>query len=54
VAQAWLVVGVVLCTLGRLAVALHWEGEVGQRLGSRGGLLVEKARQRINQIRFGT
>jgi tetratricopeptide (TPR) repeat protein len=52
--QAWFEHGEVLFTLGRFDEALESYREVLELNRSRGGLLVEKARQRIDQIRFGT
>jgi tetratricopeptide (TPR) repeat protein len=52
--QAWFEHGEVLFTLGRFDEALESYRQVLELNRSRGGLLVEKARQRIDQIRFGT
>jgi tetratricopeptide (TPR) repeat protein len=52
--QAWFEHGEVLFTLGRFDDALESYRQVLDLNRSRGGLLVDKARQRIDQIRFGT
>jgi tetratricopeptide (TPR) repeat protein len=52
--QAWFEHGEVLFTLGRFDPALESYRQVLELNRSRGGLLVEKARERIDQIRFGT
>ncbi len=52
--QAWFEHGEVLFTLGRFEPALESYRQVLELNRSRGGLLVDKARERIDQIRFGT
>jgi tetratricopeptide (TPR) repeat protein len=52
--QAWFEHGEVLFTLGRFDQALESYRQVLELNRSRGGLLVDRARQRIDQIRFGT
>lgn len=52
--QAWFERGEILFTLGRFEPALESYRRVLQLNRERGGLLVEKARERIDQIRFGT
>lgn len=52
--QAWFEHGEVLFVLGRFEEALSSYRQVLELNRSRGGLLVERARQRIDQIRFGT
>lgn len=52
--QAWFERGEVLFTLGRFDQALESYRQVLELNRTRGGLLVERARQRIDQIRFGT
>lgn len=52
--QAWFEHGEVLFVLGRFDEALESYRQVLELNRSRGGLLVDRARQRIDQIRFGT
>src|SRR5690625_415328 len=52
--QAWFEHGEVLFTLGRFDEALESYRQVVELNRSRGGLLLDRARQRIDQIRFGT
>jgi tetratricopeptide (TPR) repeat protein len=52
--QAWFERGEVLFAMGRFEPALESYRQVLALNRSRGGLLVERARQRIDQIRFGT
>lgn len=52
--QAWFERGEVLFAMGRFDASLESYRKVLDLNRSRGGLLVERARQRIDQIRFGT
>jgi len=52
--QAWFERGEILFALGRFDEALESYRRVLDLTGTRGGLLAERARRRIDQVRFGT